>query len=348
MKAKKLLGLGLASVLCMSLFSGCAGVQNSKTIPETELVSGNTYAFVAKDMQNPYMQKVYEGFGKACNEIGAHAIYKGPQSATAEKQIAIINELIDEDVDGIAIAANDADALEETLTAAMNAGIKVISLDSAVNENSRQVHIQQADPEKIGRSLIQAAYDMLGGKGGIAILSATENTPNQNLWISWMKKELEENSGKYANMPLVKIVYGDDDPTKSASETQALLNDTSIKIIIAPTTIGMAAAAKVIQDNNSPVKLTGLGLPSNMAPYITNGTCPWMYLWNPVDIGYLAGYTADALAEGKITGEAGGTFSAGSLGEKSVTSSDDGGTEVLLGDPFKFDYSNISEWKAVY
>lgn len=348
MKAKKLLGLGLASILCASLFSGCNGAKNNKTIPETELVSGNTYAFVAKDIQNLYMQKIYEGFGKACNEIGAHAIYKGPQAATAEKQIEIINELIEDEVDGIAIAANDADALEEALTAAMNAGIKVISLDSATNSNSRQVHIQQADPEKIGRGLIQAAYDILGGKGGIAILSAAEHTPNQNLWISWMKRELEENTDKYADMPLVKIVYGDDNPTKSASETQALLNDPSIKIIIAPTTIGMAAAAKVLQDNHSPIKLTGLGLPSEMAPYITDDTCPWMYLWNPVDIGYLAAYTTDALAEGKITGNTGEKFDAGSLGEKSVTAADDGGTEVLLGDAFKFDYTNINEWKLVY
>lgn len=348
MKAKKLLSLGVVSALCVSLFSGCVGVQNNRTIPETELVSGNTYAFIAKDMQNTYMQKIYEGFGKACNEIGAHAVYKGPQEATAEKQIEIINELIEDNVDGIAVAANDADVLEEALTAAMNAGIKVISLDSAVNKNSRQVHIQQADPEKIGRGLIQAAYDILGGKGGIAILSASENTPNQNLWISFMKQELEENSVKYADMPLVKIAYGDDDPTKSASETQALLNDPSIKIIIAPTTMGLAAAAKVLQDKHSSVKLTGLGLPSDMEPYITDDTCPWMYLWNPIDIGYLAAYTTDALAEGKITGKAGGTFKAGSLGEKSVTAADDGGTEILLGDPFKFDYSNINEWKLVY
>lgn len=348
MKAKKLISLGLASILCASLISGCNGAKNNKTIPETELVSGNTYAFVAKDMQNQYMQKVYEGFSKACNEIGAHSLYKAPQAATAEKQIEIINELIEEEVDGIAIAANDADALEETLIAAMNAGINVISLDSAANANSRQVHIQQANPEKIGRGLIQAAYDILGGKGGIAILSATENTPNQNLWISWMKRELEENAGKYADMPLVKIVYGDDNPTKSASETRALLNDSSIKIIIAPTTIGMAAAAKVLQDNHSPIKLTGLGLPSDMAPYIIDDTCPWMYLWNPIDIGYLAAYTTDALTEGKITGEEGGTFSAGDLGEKSVTAAADGGTEVLLGDAFKFDYTNINEWKLVY
>lgn len=230
----------------------------------------------------------------------------------------------------------------------MDAGIKVISLDSAVNKDSRQTHIQQADPEKIGRGLIQAAYEMVDGNGGIAVLSATAQATNQNLWIEWMKKELEENPEKYANTPLVKVAYGDDDPTKSTSETQALLTDSSIKVIIAPTTVGMLAAGKVLQDKQSDVKLTGLGLPSEMAPFIEDGTCPWMYLWNPVDIGYLSGYTMDALVKGTITGDVGGSFNAGDLGEKKITEAADGGTEVMLGDPFKFDTENIAEWKEVY
>ena len=94
------------------------------------------------------MQKVFEGFKEACDEIGATALYKGPEVATPEKQIEIINQLVAQKVSGIAIAANDADALQPALQEAMNAGISVISLDSAVNKDSRQTHIQQADPEK--------------------------------------------------------------------------------------------------------------------------------------------------------------------------------------------------------
>lgn len=348
MKAKKILTLGLASILSISLLSGCTDTPEEEDAPSTTAMSGETYAFISKDFQNPYMQKVYEGFEKACTEVGANSLYEGSQAATSEKQIEIIHKLIEQNVDGIAIAANDADALQSALTEAMDAGIKVISLDSAVNKDSRQVHIQQADPEKIGQSLIQSAYEIVNGKGGIAILSSTEYAPNQNLWIECMKKELEDNAEKYAEMPLVKIVYGNDNSTKSASEAQALLSDPSIKVIIAPTTIGMYAAAEVLQKNNSSVKLTGLGLPSEMAPFINDGTCPWMYLWNPVDIGYLAGYTIDALTNGLITGEVGGVFTAGTLGERTVTADADGGTEIILGGPFRFDFENISEWKVVY
>lgn len=349
MKARKLLALGLTAIIGATMMAGCGGGGGSTTSQSSDGSSASgTYAFVAKDVQNPYMQKVYDGFEKACKEIGAEPLYKGPEAATPEKQIEIINQLVAQNVAGIAIAANDADALQPALTEAMDAGIKVISLDSAVNKDSRQTHIQQADPEKIGRGLIQAAYEMVDGNGGIAVLSATAQATNQNLWIEWMKKELEENPEKYANTPLIKVAYGDDDPTKSTSGTQALLTDSSIKVIIAPTTVGMLAAGKVLQDKQSDVKLTGLGLPSEMAPFIEDGTCPWMYLWNPVDIGYLSGYTMDALVKGTITGDVGGSFNAGDLGEKKITEAADGGTEVMLGDPFKFDTENIAEWKEVY
>ena len=349
MKARKLLALGLTAIIGATMMAGCGGGGGSTTSQSSDGSSASgTYAFVAKDVQNPYMQKVYDGFEKACKEIGAEPLYKGPEAATPEKQIEIINQLVAQNVAGIAFAANDADALQPALTEAMDAGIKVISLDSAVNKDSRQTHIQQADPEKIGRGLIQAAYEMVDGNGGIAVLSATAQATNQNLWIEWMKKELEENPEKYANTPLIKVAYGDDDPTKSTSETQALLTDSSIKVIIAPTTVGMLAAGKVLQDKQSDVKLTGLGLPSEMAPFIEDGTCPWMYLWNPVDIGYLSGYTMDALVKGTITGDVGGSFNAGDLGEKKITEAADGGTEVMLGDPFKFDTENIAEWKEVY
>ena len=347
---KKFLALALVLAMAVTMLIGCGNNASGgdDTGKPADDKGTKTYAFVAKDVQNPYMQKVYEGFETACKEIGVSALYKGPEAATTEKQIEIINQLVAQGIDGIAIAANDADALQPALTEAMDAGIKVISLDSAVNAASRQTHIQQADPEKIGRGLIQAAYEMIDGEGGIAILSATAQATNQNLWIEWMQKELAENADKYAKTPLVKIAYGDDDPTKSTSETTALLTDPSIKVIIAPTTVGMLAAGKVLQDKGSDVKLTGLGLPSEMAPFIEDGTCPWMYLWHPTAIGYLAAYTMNSLVAGNITGAAGETVSSGTLGEKSIVEAADGGTEVMLGDPFKFDAENIAEWKTVY
>jgi rhamnose transport system substrate-binding protein len=309
------------------------------------------HAFIFKNTGNPYGEKQMEGFQNGIEELGGEAILRAPDQPTAEAQIQIIEQLIAQRVASISITGNDFDALEPVLTRAMDAGIVVLSADSAVNPDSRMTHINQADSEMIGRTLIQAAYDMAGGAGDIAILSATSQASNQNLWIEWMQTELSENPDKYADLELVRIAYGDDLRDKSVSETEALLQSfPDLEVIIAPTTVGIAAAGRVITDRGliGDVFVTGLGLPSEMAEYIENGACPYMFLWNPIDVGYLTAYAAVAAADGELTGSVGETFSASRLGDFEVVSASDGGTEVLLGAPFKFDPDNIDEWKTVY
>lgn len=364
MRKKKLWTTCLTAVLSLTMLAACGnGGNNGGNITANNgnnaVVENNSdakpeggatkkYAIIFKNTGNPYGEKMMEGFRNAVEEQGNEVILKAPDQPTAEAQIQMIEELISQKVAAIAIAANDPDALQPALIKAKKAGIQVLSLDSAVNADSRMVHVNQADPERIGRTLIQGVSEMIGGKGQIAILSATSQATNQNAWIEWMKKELEDS--KYSGVELVKVAYGDDLRDKSVSETEALLKSyPDLKGIIAPTTVGIAAAGKVLTDKGlkDEVQLTGLGLPSEMAEYIESGVSQWMYLWNPIDVGYLAGYTADALVKGTITGAAGDKFTAGTLGEKEIIADGDG-TQIMLGDPFKFDASNISEWKSVY
>lgn len=349
MKFKKLISISCAVIMAVFVFAGCGA--GDSTVPETNAdmtdLTG-AYAFVGKDIHNTYMQKVYEGFETACREKGISPVYEAPEASTPEKQIEIIENLVDRGVSGIAVAANDVEMLAPSLQDAMQKGIKIISLDSAVSADSRLTHIQQADPEKIGRELIKSAYDIVGGNGGIAILSSTDQATNQNLWIDYMNKEINENPEKYANTPVVTIAYGDDDMMKSITETEAILQNKDVKVIIAPTAVGIVAAAQTLSSAETDIKLTGLGLPSQMSEYIESGMCPVMFLWNPVDIGYLAGCTLDAAANGMITGAVGESFSAGSMGNREIKAATDGGSEVLLGDLLRFDKSNINDWKDMY
>jgi len=336
---KKLFPIIVASLVVLGLVSSCA--------PPTPPGKAK-YAIIFKNTGNPYGEKEMEGFKNAVEELGAEAILKAPDQPTAEAQIAMIEELIAQKVAVIAMVGNDKDALEPALKKAMAAGIKVLSLDSGVNAASRMVHINQADPERIGRVEVQAISEMIGGEGEIAVLSATSQATNQNAWIEWMKEELKD--PKYAKVKLVKVAYGDDLRDKSVSEMEGLLKTyPKLKGVIAPTTVGIAAAGKVITDKNlkGKVFLTGLGLPSEMAEYIDSGVCTGMYLWNPLDVGYLAGYAADALVKKTITGKVGDKITAGKLGEKVVIADGDG-TQIMLGDPFNFDASNIADWKKVY
>lgn len=318
---------------------------------EAKDISDCTFAIVPKSAGNPFNEAEAKGFQEAIEAAGAECIVSYPEQATADAQITVLQSLISQGVDSISVAANDENALQATLQQAMDAGIKVSCFDSKTNADSRQVFVNQADTELIGQTLMDAVYDITGGEGQWAILSATSQAANQNAWIEAMQNVMEGDE-KYANLELVDIVYGDDEPQPSTEQTQALLqNYPDLKLICAPTTVGINAAAKVLQDQNSDVKITGLGMPSEMEAYVgEDNVCPYFYLWNPIDLGELAAYTAMALVSGDITGAAGDTFDAGDMENSpyTVVDASDGGTEIILGEPFEFNPDNIAEWADVF
>ncbi len=343
MRRWKLLLIALAAAL-----TGCTATPRATPV-SAATPAPRVYALVVKDIVNPYMLTMFDGFKAACQELGAEAVLSGPEIASAAEQAKIIFALAERRVDAIAVAANDREMLSEPLAYAVSQGIQVVSLDSAVNAGDRMVHVQQASPEMIGRALIQASHLIMEGNGPYAILSTTESAPNQSSWVAWMLREVEENPEKYGGMEIAEIVYGLDDREKSMECTRELLRaHPSLKLMIAPTSVGMRAAAEVIDQLHADTKLIGLGLPSEMEPYIRGGVCPWMYLWNPADMGYLAAYAADALVGGDITGAVGERFRAGSLGDKLITMGEDGGSEVVLGNPAVFDVNNIAVWSEVF
>ena len=104
-----------------------------------------------------------------------------------------------------------------------------------------------------------------------------------------------EGDDKYSKLELVEVAYGDDEPQKSTDQTAGffLQKYPDLKVICAPTTVGIAAAAKYLQDNGSSCKLTGLGLPSEMQEYTGDDdahSCPYFYLWDMQGLGKLSAY----------------------------------------------------------
>lgn len=347
--------LALLMVLVLVCLSGCVFSPSPEPAEETAFKDGTlpapekTYALVVKSMENPYMITMYEGFKTACAEMNVQPLFLGPGADNLPGQSEILGDLLEKKVEGIAIAANDMREVSPLLKKAAEKKKAVVSLDSMVDPADRQVHIQQASPETIGRVLVQACAKMMDYSGEFAILTTTETMPNQSTWVEWMNKELQEHPETYRDMVLVETVFGLDEETPSAEATAYLLKTyPELKMIIAPTVVGLRAAAAEIENAQSACLVTGLGLPSEMEPYIADGICPWMYLWNPSELGYLAAYALDALSSGEIGGSVGEILFAGSLGEKVITKSTDGGTEVVLGNPKVFDMTNIAVWGELF
>ena len=303
-----------------------------------------TIALLVKNLGNGFFDAAAKGAEEAAAELGdVNIIYTGPTAATPEGQIEIINSLIAQNVNAIAVSANDADALVPALKRAMERGITVISFDSGVAEEGRQMNLFASAPDQIGEKLVQLADEQLSGPGDVAILSATSTATNQNTWIEVFREVV----GNYPNVNLTSVVYGDDRQDKSYTEAKGLIDSNpNLKVIVAPTTVGIAAAAQYVTDNNliGQVIVTGLGLPSEMAAHVKSGAAPTFALWNPIDLGYAATMIAYNLATGKETATAGGSLSMGKLGSLTLDDTLSG----PMAPPFTFDASNIDEFAAIY
>ena len=176
------------------------------------------------------------------------------------------------------------------------------------------------------------------------MLSAAQTATNQNAWIDAMKTTLKDPA--YAGLKLVDVVYGNDDPTISTQQAQALLTaHPDLKVIIAPTTVGIVAAAEVVTQQNliGKVAVTGLGTPMGMQSYVKSGAAPEFALWNVTDLGYLAYATAADLVNGTSPAHPARPIRSATLnGGQPYTIGAD--SSVVLGPPFVFNADNIDQY----
>lgn len=334
--------IAIAGVMGLVL-SACGGGGGGTSGGATGGGGGNlNIAFLPKQVNNPYFDVAASGGQEAAAELKGQFKQVGPSEATAAAQIPFIQTLTQQNVSAIVVSADDPNAIAPALKQAMQKGIKVVGYDSSPAPDARKVFINQADSKDIGEIEVQMVCDEIPGCAGeIAVLSATSTATNQNAWIDFMKQALASNS-KYSGLKLVKVAYGNDDPQTSTTEAQGLLQAyPNLKGIISPTTVGISAAAQVLEQTGKAgkVQLTGLGTPNLMRKFVKDGTCKQFALWNVKDLGYLAYYTAALIVQGKIKGQSGDKFHAGRLGDYTIGS--DG--VVLLGPPFVFKADNIDQ-----
>ncbi len=150
--------------------------------------------------------------------------------------------------------------------------------------------------------------------------------------------------GDYPTSKVVATVYGDDLADKSYREAQGLMQAyPDLKAIIAPTSVGIVAAAQAVADAGKvgEVNVTGLGLPSEMAGARRVGASKSSRSGTRSTSAMRRRMLAYNLATGKAKAEPGAEIAMGRMGTVTL----DDNTEGAMADPFVYDASNIDEFK---
>ena len=299
-----------------------------------------TVAMIPKLVGIDYFAATEQGAQEAVNEIGnIRFIHRGPTTASVNEQIQLIENFVTAGVDVIAVAPNDPQAIAPALQSAMDQGIQVVTFDA--DANARNLFVNQVTFEGFGETLVEDMVSQVGEEARVAVVTSSLTAPNQNAWIDAMNAHIEEN---YPNFEIVDTRPSEEDQQLAFSVTQDLLRVyPDLDGIFALSSVAFPGAAEAVQQagQGGEVAVVGASTPQQMAPFMEAGVIESVVLWNPVDLGYLTIYAAQALVNQGL--EPGSTFEAGRLGSYEV-SEDEMSLQVLLGDPFVFTSENIGDF----
>ena len=291
-----------------------------------------------------------EGAQEAAEELGtAEPEFLGPSTCEDPTgQIETMTNAATQGVDAVMISNNAGEQIQSGVDAASGADVAVVSWDSPIpSGEGEDLFISQVDFDETGTVMADMAIDILGEDGGqLAILSASPDAANQNAWIDAFETALEDE--QYAGLELVDTVYGNDDADESYSQALGLIDShPDLELIMAPTTVGIAAAAKAMTDEGlcDQVKVSGLGLPDEMRAYTESGCAPEFALWSFVDLGYLTYYATYGIATGQFEATEGQAFTAGRMGEYTIETDPtrDAGLRIVMGPFTVYTQENIDE-----
>ena len=312
------------------------------TLAQAQDAEGIDMVLLPKFLGIAVFDQAHRGAEEAHAELGNTGTleFTGPTPENSVAgQIEILTTATSQGTDVVMLSNNAGDQIAPAAQAAQEAGTKVVTWDSPIpSGEGESVFVAQVDFAETGKVMADMALSIMGEEGGeFAILSASPDAANQNAWIASMEEALAADP-KYANLSLVETVYGNDQSEESYNRALALVDShPDLKLIMAPTTVGIQAAAKAMQDEGlcETVKVSGLGLPAEMVSYTMNGCAPEFALWSFVDLGYLTYYGSHHLAAGEITGAEGETFEAGRMGSYTIEKDPtrENGNRIVMG-PF--------------
>jgi rhamnose transport system substrate-binding protein/rhamnose transport system permease protein len=294
-------------------------------------------AMMPKAKGDPYFVSCRAGAEEAARELDVELLWDGPTGLDAAKQNELVENWITRKVDAIAVAVENRAGISTVLRKARERGIRVLTWDADAEPGARDFFVNQATAEGIANALTDEAARLLNGNGEFAIITGALSAANQNEWIAFIRKRLED---KHKGLKLVTIRPSDDDRDKAFAETQTLLKVyPSVKLMMAISAPAVPGAAEAVrQAGRKDVNVIGLSLPNINKPYVRDGVVQTVVLWNTRDLGYLAVYASVLATQHKLDVGA-RELQAGRLGHIDVR-----GSEIVLGAPMLFNKSNIERF----
>ncbi|OQX29534.1 MAG: hypothetical protein B0D92_03280 [Spirochaeta sp. LUC14_002_19_P3] len=299
-----------------------------------------TIATVVKLDGIAWFDRMREGVDKFAQDTGHDAYLIGPAKADAALQVQMIDNLIAQGVDAIAVVPFSPESLEPVLKKAMDAGIVIVVHEATSQQNTHAI-IEAFQNKDFGKQMAERLVKSMGGKGEMSSVvgSLTSKSHNEQ------QDGVEEYIKDFPDIKLVSPRNEDyDDQTRSYEITKELLTAyPNLKGMVGspssmPPGAGLAVDERKLQDK---VSIVGVTVPSLARDLIKTGAIDTIAFWDPAD----AGYAMNIIAVKLLNGEE--IKNGADLGIKGYNSlkQDAGNPKLFFGEAWVFvDKTNIDQY----
>lgn len=296
-------------------------------------------AFVSQIEGIPYFNGFKAGGERAAKDLGITYTQTGPATTNSAEQVKILDGLVSQQFDAIAVSPLDPTSINSSMAAAAAAGVKMATSDADAPDSAREVFVSQATDAALGGAVMDEIAKAMGETGQFGIVSGGADTATFNNWID---AALARQKEKYPNMELVGGIRYTTDTANALQEAQNLMTAfPEIKGIIAIPSTAIPGVAQAVQNNNAigKVAVTGFGSPKTAGEFLESGAMTSTVLWDVEALGYLTVWALNQLVEGKPF-EASNTIP----GLKQPATYDAATKTLLLGEPSVFTKENWAEY----
>ena len=288
MKLCKFSALVLSFLLALTLCA-CSGTNEKKQI-----------AVIVKGTESDFWHRVKSGVDAAATEYNVDVTFDGPENEEdSDAQISLINRAIKNGAGAIVLSAIDFEKSSEAVNAAARAGIKIVTIDSAVNSKNVSAFIG-TDNKEAGKAAAKAVTEGLAqsDKIKIGIVNYYESTENGRSRYEGFKEYIK-------NMPNAEIAaeISADSNTESAEKAaeDLMKNHREINVLVGFNewmTLGIGEAVRAL-DKSKEIYTVGFDTNTVSVGMLETGEIDALIVQNPFAIGYLGIKSASALISGE-------------------------------------------------
>ena len=242
-------------------------------------------AVVPKGTTHIYWQSVRKGAEKAGEEFGFKILWTGPERETdRERQIQIVEDFIEQRVDGVVLAPCDAKALAPSVERLFSAKIPCVIIDSGI-ETPKYASFAATDNYQGGALAAKRMGKILGGSGKIVVVKyvpgSGSTTDRENGFIDTIAKE-------FPDIRIMDAKYGQDTVETALQATEDLLTkNPDLQGLFACNSSTSVGAMQALQSQRrKEVKMIGFDSEAALVKGLKNALIDSLVVQNPFKMGY--------------------------------------------------------------